>query len=56
MNRKKKLTQIHKQRIKAAKAKNNPAKKSAYISKAERAKLAALAEEGEEDAQATRSE
>lgn len=44
MNRKKKLSQIHKQRIKAAKAKGNSPKKSTYISKAERAKLAILAE------------
>jgi hypothetical protein len=44
MNRKKKLTQIHKKRIKAAKAKGNAPKKSSYISKADRAKLEAMAE------------
>ncbi|WP_158966685.1 DUF2986 domain-containing protein [Paraglaciecola sp. L3A3] len=47
MNRKKKLTQIHKKRLKAAKAKGNPKKKDPYISKAERAKLAAEAESTE---------
>lgn len=39
MNRKKKLTQIHKQRLKAARAKGAAKKQSRYISKAERAKL-----------------
>lgn len=39
MNRKKKLTQIHKKRLKAAKAKGNPKKKNPYVSKADRAKL-----------------
>ncbi|WP_166425542.1 DUF2986 domain-containing protein [Paraglaciecola sp. 20A4] len=38
MNRKKKLTQIHKKRIKAVAAKNSGKKKSSYVSKAERAK------------------
>ena len=44
MNRKKKLTQIHKKRVKAVAAKNSGKKKSAYVSKAERAKLEAAAE------------
>ncbi|MFQ3219655.1 MAG: hypothetical protein ACI8R9_001405 [Paraglaciecola sp.] len=39
MNKKKKLTQIHQKRLKAAKAKLGPKKKGSYISKAERAKL-----------------
>lgn len=39
MNKKKKLTQIHQKRLKAAKAKMGPKKKGSYISKAERAKL-----------------
>lgn len=39
MNRKKKLTQIHKKRLKAAKAKGGVKKKSTYVSKADRAKL-----------------
>lgn len=39
MNKKKKLTQIHQKRIKAAKAKGSGNKKAPYISKAERAKL-----------------
>lgn len=43
MNRKKKLTQIHQKRLKAAKAKGASPKKSTYVSKAERARLAALA-------------
>jgi hypothetical protein len=44
MNRKKKLTQIHKKRVKAVAAKNSGKKKSGYVSKAERAKLEAAAE------------
>lgn len=44
MNRKKKLSQIHQKRVKAAKAKGSTKKKSPYISKAERAKLDVLAE------------
>lgn len=50
MNRKKKLTQIHKKRVKAVAAKNSGKKKSGYVSKAERAKLeaAAQAEEPEQ--------
>lgn len=42
LNRKKKLTQIHKKRLKAAKAKGQAKKQSTYVSKAERAKLEAL--------------
>uniref|UniRef100_UPI0030F3F36C DUF2986 domain-containing protein n=1 Tax=Paraglaciecola sp. TaxID=1920173 RepID=UPI0030F3F36C len=44
MNKKKKLSQIHQKRIKAAKAKGSGKKKSTYISKAERAKLEESAE------------
>lgn len=44
MNKKKKLSQIHQKRIKAAKAKGSGKKKSTYISKAERAKLAEATE------------
>jgi hypothetical protein len=44
MNRKKKLSQIHQKRVKAAKAKGQDKKKSTYISKAERAKLEAEAQ------------
>ncbi|GAC34588.1 DUF2986 domain-containing protein [Paraglaciecola polaris] len=44
MNRKKKLTQIHKKRIKAVAAKSSGKKKSGYVSKAERAKLEQVAE------------
>ena len=41
MNRKKKKETIHKQRLKKAKAKLAPKKKSTYISKAKRAELEA---------------
>ncbi|MEM5497529.1 DUF2986 domain-containing protein [Paraglaciecola mesophila] len=44
MNRKKKLTQIHKKRVKAVAAKNSGKKKSGYVSKAERAKLEAASQ------------
>ena len=37
MNKKKKLSQIHQKRIKAAKAKGSGKKKSDYVSKADRA-------------------
>ena len=54
MNRKKKLTQIHQKRLKAAKAKGTNPKKSSYVSKAERARLAALEEvEGSEAQQSS---
>ena len=43
MNRKKKLNKILKSRIKKMNAKKAPANKEVYISKAERAKLAAEA-------------
>ncbi|PCK09241.1 MAG: DUF2986 domain-containing protein [Alteromonadaceae bacterium] len=43
MNRRKKATQIFKARVKRANAKLAPKKKSKYISKAERAKLEAEA-------------
>lgn len=43
MNRKKKKEAIHKQRLKKAKAKLAPKKKSTYISKAKRAEIAASA-------------
>jgi hypothetical protein len=39
MNRKKKITEILKKRLKKAKAKLSPNKKPKYISKADRAKL-----------------
>ena len=39
MNRKKKKEAIHKQRLKKAKAKLAPKKKSTYISKAKRAEI-----------------
>lgn len=45
MNRKKKINSIHKSRMKKMNAKNNPSRKPKYISKAERAKLAALENE-----------
>ena len=41
MNRKKKINSILKKRLKKINAKNAPANKEKYISKAERAKLAA---------------
>jgi len=41
MNRKKKINSIYKKRMKQMNAKANPSQKPAYISKAERAKLAA---------------
>ncbi len=44
MNRKKKVIQTLKQKAKKANAKLNPSKKPRYISKAERAKMAAAAE------------
>lgn len=44
MNRKKKVVQTLKQKAKKANAKLNPSKKPRYISKAERAKMAELAE------------
>ena len=44
MNKKKKLSQIHQKRIKAAKAKGSGKKKGTYISIAERAKLEKLSE------------
>jgi hypothetical protein len=49
MNRKKKLTQIHKKRVKAVAAKRSGKKKSPYISKAERAKLDAATDAPDED-------
>ncbi|ABG40473.1 conserved hypothetical protein [Paraglaciecola sp. T6c] len=49
MNRKKKLTQIHKKRVKAVAAKNSGKKKSGYVSKAERAKLEAAAQAEEQE-------
>ena len=42
MNRKKKINSILKKRIKQINAKANPSAKPKYISKAERARLAAL--------------
>jgi hypothetical protein len=42
MNRKKKINSILKKRLKKMNAKANPSRKPKYISKAERAKLAAL--------------
>lgn len=42
MNRKKKLKQIYKQRVKAAKEKISGKKKQPYISKAEREKLESI--------------
>jgi len=47
MNRKKKLNKILKSRIKKMNAKKAPANKEVYISKAERAKIAATALENE---------
>lgn len=41
MNRKKKINSIYKKRMKQMNAKANPTSKPKYISKAERAKLAA---------------
>jgi len=40
VNKKKKLNQIHQKRLKAAKAKLGSKKKTTYVSKAERARLA----------------
>ena len=42
MNRKKKLNSILNKRIKQMNAKKNPSNKEKYVSKADRAKLAAL--------------
>tara|TARA_R110000868_G_scaffold406562_1_gene687112 strand:+ start:2020 stop:2190 length:171 start_codon:yes stop_codon:yes gene_type:complete len=50
MNKKKKLSQIHQKRIKAAKAKGSGKKKSDYVSKADRAKLEEADESIETDA------
>jgi hypothetical protein len=49
MNKKKKLNQIHQKRLKAASAKLSSKKKTPYISKAERAKLAELEQSQEQD-------
>jgi len=51
MNKKKKLSQIHQKRVKAAKAKGSGKKKSDYVSKAERAKLEEAAEASEPESQ-----
>ena len=42
MNRKKKINSILKKRVKQMNAKANPSNKEKYVSKAERARLAAL--------------
>jgi len=47
MNRKKKLNSILDKRIKRMNAKKNPAVKAKYISKAERARIEALEQNGE---------